>query len=149
MMNTLLLIDVQNDFHPGGSLAIPSANEDAQRIATFISKNSEAMSRIVETMDTHHELHIAHSGFWVDVDGNHPDPFTIISSDNIKTGKWKPIDKFASKFGYEEVEHGVDVKVFENKEVLSIQKRNYTKLIIFMFVCYKKTHLENFDTISL
>ena len=30
---TLLIIDPQNDFHPGGSLAIPTADEDAERIA--------------------------------------------------------------------------------------------------------------------
>ena len=30
---TLLIIDPQNDFHGGGSLQVPGADEDAQRIA--------------------------------------------------------------------------------------------------------------------
>ena len=45
-MTTLLLIDVQRDFH-GGSLAIPSASDDALRIASFIKKHSSSISRIV------------------------------------------------------------------------------------------------------
>lgn len=33
---TLLLIDQQVSFHPGGSLAIPTANEDAKRLSEFL-----------------------------------------------------------------------------------------------------------------
>jgi len=114
---TLLLVDVQNDFHPGGSLAIPTADEDAKRISSFIAKNTCKIDRIVETMDTHHELHVAHSGFWVDTDGNHPTPFTLISSEDIENGKWKPIGSLQVKCSYEEVEGGVNKKVFESSEV--------------------------------
>lgn len=114
---TLLLVDVQNDFHPGGSLAIPSADEDSERLATFLSKHWNKIDRIVETMDTHHELHIAHSGFWIDVNGNHPDSFTMISSNDIESGKWKPIDSLQVKFSYEEVEGGVNRNIFDKSEV--------------------------------
>eukprot|EP00597_Dinobryon_sp_UTEXLB2267_P010866 CAMPEP_0170100334 /NCGR_PEP_ID=MMETSP0020_2-20130122/1595_1 /TAXON_ID=98059 /ORGANISM="Dinobryon sp., Strain UTEXLB2267" /LENGTH=117 /DNA_ID=CAMNT_0010323207 /DNA_START=38 /DNA_END=388 /DNA_ORIENTATION=+ len=33
---SLFIIDPQVDFHPGGSLAVPGANEDSQRIADMI-----------------------------------------------------------------------------------------------------------------
>lgn len=89
-MTTLLLIDVQNDFHPGGSLAIPSAGADARRTAAFIRKHSSSISRIVATMDSHHKLHIAHPCFWTDADGAHPAPFTIISMEDVINGKWIP-----------------------------------------------------------
>ena len=89
-MTTLLLIDVQKDFHPGGSLAIPSAGADASRTASFIRKHSSSISRIVATMDSHHKLHIAHPCFWTDKDGAHPDPFTIISSEDVINGRWIP-----------------------------------------------------------
>ena len=36
MQNTLLIIDPQNDFHAGGSLAVPGADEDALRLAAWI-----------------------------------------------------------------------------------------------------------------
>ena len=63
-MTTLLLIDVQKDFHPGGSLAIPTASSDAQRTAQFIRQNASSIHRIVATMDSHQKLHIAHPCFW-------------------------------------------------------------------------------------
>lgn len=89
-MTTLLLIDVQKDFHPGGSLAIPSADADAARTASFIAANSSSISRIVATMDSHQKLHIAHPCFWTDAGGNHPDPFTLISSEDVESGRWIP-----------------------------------------------------------
>jgi nicotinamidase-related amidase len=89
---TLLLIDVQKDFHPGGSLAIPTAGEDAERIANAIRTNGGSIDRIIATMDSHHKLHIAHPSFWVsgDDEKRHPSPFTIISTDEIALGKWVP-----------------------------------------------------------
>ena len=89
---TLLLVDVQKDFHPGGTLAIPTADEDAKRIAKLITDHGSKIQRIVATMDSHLKLDIAHPGFWVSgKDGEtHPGPFTFISSQDIVDGKWKP-----------------------------------------------------------
>ena len=91
-MTTLLLIDIQNDFHPGGSLAIPSAASDAERTASFIRRNAESIDRIVATLDSHHKLHIAHPCFWTNAAGEHPAPFTLISSQDVMDGKWIPRD---------------------------------------------------------
>ena len=109
---TLLLIDVQKDFHPGGSLAIPAADADAERIAALIRQNARSIDRIVATLDTHLKLHVAHPGFWwknndtttsvasssatttepqqQQQQHRHPDPFTIISADDIRQGVWRP-----------------------------------------------------------
>jgi nicotinamidase/pyrazinamidase len=92
---TLLLVDVQNDFHPGGSLAIKEANEDADRLTKLLRTHRNKIDNIMATLDSHHKLHIAHPGFWVSGDGpgtRHPDPFTLISSEDIVSGKWKPLD---------------------------------------------------------
>jgi nicotinamidase/pyrazinamidase len=90
-VNTLLLVDIQRDFHPGGSLAIPTANEDADRIAALIRAHGPQLQRIVATLDSHHKLHIAHPQFWTNADGtSSPSPFTIISASDIESGKWKP-----------------------------------------------------------
>ena len=86
-MTTLILIDVQKDFHPRGSLAIPTANDDAERIAKFIRTNCQLIDRIILTLDTHPKLHIAHSCFWIKGNNDptvHPTPFTIISSSDIQ-----------------------------------------------------------------
>jgi len=93
---TLLLVDMQKDFHPGGSLAIDSANEDARRITDMIQRSmrdptSPSINRLVATMDSHHKLHIAHPKFWLHANDNqHPPPFTIITSSDIKNGVWRP-----------------------------------------------------------
>lgn len=91
---TLLLVDMQNDFHPGGSLAIPTANDDAKRISSIIRRSikNQEINRIVATLDSHHKLHIAHPSFWVSgEDGlTKPSPFTIISSADVESKKWKP-----------------------------------------------------------
>ena len=50
----LLIIDPQHDFHPGGSLAIPGADEDSARIAAFIDRHISAIDEIYVTLDSHH-----------------------------------------------------------------------------------------------
>lgn len=89
---TLLIIDPQNDFHPGGTLAIPTADEDAERIAKFIRKHVHRIERIVITLDSHQRIHIAHGIFWVNDAGEHPPPFTLISKEDVARGKWKAFD---------------------------------------------------------
>ena len=96
----LILVDVQNDFHPGGSLAVANADKDAERIASLIRRSirpkSSAIDRIICTMDSHNTLHIAHPGFWCSGEdyarGNivHPDPFTVITSGDVESKKWIP-----------------------------------------------------------
>ena len=49
----LLIIDPQVDFHPGGSLAIPTADNDSMRTAAFIRANISTIDRIFVTLDTH------------------------------------------------------------------------------------------------
>ena len=88
---TLLLVDVQKDFHPGGSLAIPTADEDAERIARLIRTHPHKINKIIATLDSHHKLHIAHPRFWTSPETNkNPSPFTIISHQDLLDGKWKP-----------------------------------------------------------
>ena len=42
------------------------------------------------TLDSHHFVDIAHPIFWKDGSGGHPAPFTIISAQNVETGRWTP-----------------------------------------------------------
>merc|ERR1712025_548696 len=85
----VFLIDPQQDFHEGGSLAVPGATADSERIASFLRANGHKIERIVVTLDTHHAMHIHTGPFWEDAQGNQPAPFTTISAEDVKTGKWK------------------------------------------------------------
>mmetsp|Transcript_7811 Transcript_7811/g.13163 ORF Transcript_7811/g.13163 Transcript_7811/m.13163 type:complete len:294 (+) Transcript_7811:100-981(+) len=90
----LLIIDPQNDFHPGGSLGVPGAIEDSQRTAAFIEKHIKDIDEIYVSLDTHHKLHIAHGPFWKNAEGESPAPFTQITNQEICDGKWVPrLDK--------------------------------------------------------
>jgi nicotinamidase-related amidase len=89
---TLLIIDPQSDFHPGGTLAIPTADSDAARIAAFIRKHMAHIDQIVITLDSHQRIHIAHGIFWVNDAGEHPPSFTLISSEDIAHGTWRASD---------------------------------------------------------
>jgi nicotinamidase/pyrazinamidase len=90
---TLFIIDPQTDFHPGGSLAIPTANEDAIRTAAFIRSHLAEINQLIITLDSHQRLHIAHGIFWTNNDGASPPPFTVIPSSDVASGKWKPRSK--------------------------------------------------------
>lgn len=91
MTNAFLIIDAQVDFcHPEGALFVPGANEDIDRIARLIHQYAHQIDHIVVTLDTHQLLDIAHPQFWQNAEGKHPDPFTVISAEDVKNGLWIP-----------------------------------------------------------
>jgi nicotinamidase-related amidase len=91
-MNTLLLIiDMQNDFcRPDGALYVRGAEKDVARLAKFISAHENKIDHIILTQDNHHVIDISHPGFWEDQNGNPPAPYTLINSENVQSGAWRP-----------------------------------------------------------
>ncbi len=87
-----LIIDPQNSFcHPSeGELFVPGADKDAERLSKLLERMSPAIDRIHVTLDTHHELDVAHPIFWVNNRGEHPAPFTTIGKKDVVNGEWKP-----------------------------------------------------------
>ncbi len=92
----LLTIDAQNDFvianGPGGekgALVVGGAADDMTRLAAFITKNQKRIDEIHATLDSHQSVHIAHPIFWVNSKGEHPNPFTVITADDVKNGTWR------------------------------------------------------------
>ncbi|GAB3706935.1 hypothetical protein GCM10027592_40620 [Spirosoma flavus] len=91
MKNAFLIIDAQFDFcHPDGTLFVPGADQDIERIATLIRKHTADIDYIVATLDTHHIMDIAHPLFWQNPYGEHPKPFTQITSAEVEAGEWLP-----------------------------------------------------------
>ena len=85
-------IDCQIDFMdlPGSALPVPGADQDMKRAAALATRLIPVLSDIVLTMDSHNVIDIGHSAWWVDNKGNHPSPFTIITSADLDAGKWRP-----------------------------------------------------------
>jgi len=90
----LLLIDFQVDFCEGGALPVPGALKDANRVATMIDRIGNDLYDIELTLDSHHRYHIAHALPWIDNNGNKPNPYTLISWDDVcgKNPRWKAVN---------------------------------------------------------
>ncbi len=92
MKQALLAIDPQRDFTcPDGSLYVPGANDDMERLSHFVQENGDTLESIFVTMDSHRTMHIAHPQFWQDNDGHHPAPFTTITHADVVSGRWKAV----------------------------------------------------------
>lgn len=82
-------IDWQNDFvDPKGSLYVNGADQDAHRFAQMILRLKDKITGIHATLDSHQLVHIAHPIWWINSKGEHPNPFTIISLDDVENGIW-------------------------------------------------------------
>ena len=85
-------IDCQVGFCvPGASLFVPGAVEDTKRTLGWLYKNLTQITALHFSLDTHRVYQIFHPAWWLSPSGTHPAPFTPISYDDVKSGKWKPI----------------------------------------------------------
>ncbi|RMD86159.1 MAG: isochorismatase [Calditrichaeota bacterium] len=91
----LILVDVQNTFcipdfelYVGGRSGT-GAVDDNRRLCEFIYRNLDVITQIVPTMDTHQPIQIFHSIFLINDQGEHPDPYTLISVEDIEQGVWR------------------------------------------------------------
>lgn len=92
MKTLLFIIDMQNDFcSPAGSLYVSGSEIDAARLVGFIRRNIASIDQIILTQDNHQVMDIAHPGFWINSDGEHPEPYTMITINDVETGKWKAV----------------------------------------------------------
>lgn len=90
----LIIIDGQNDFTeggkskagvdvPAGALPVGGGFAALERIADLIEKKGKFFDSIICTLDSHHYYHIAHPLPWVDSQGNHPSPYTMIAEADV------------------------------------------------------------------
>jgi len=85
----LLVIDPQHDFcAPNGNLYVKGADKDMERLANMVKRLGKKLDDIHVTLDSHHYIHIAHPVFWKNSSGAHPNPFTIISAQDVRDGTW-------------------------------------------------------------
>ena len=100
----LLLVDVQNTFCiPEFELYVAGrsgtgAVDDNRRLCEFIYRNLGEITQITATMDTHQAMQIFHAIFLVDEQGEHPAPYTNVTAEDARTGRWKFNPALASHF---------------------------------------------------
>ncbi len=101
----LLLVDVQNSFCiPGFELFVGGASgngavEDNRRLCEFLYRNLHRISLVIATMDTHQAMQIFHCIFFIDEKGDHPDPFAILTVEDIEQGRFKPHPEVMKNLG--------------------------------------------------
>lgn len=99
----LLLIDMQVDFiHPDGALSVPGAVEDTRRMVEWLYAHAGAITQIAASLDSHYTVQIFHPPWWGNAAGEHPAPFTPITSAEVKDGVWRPL--YAPEWSREYVE---------------------------------------------
>ena len=85
----LVVIDPQNDFcNPNGSLFVPGADKDIDRLAVMVQRLSTKLDDIHVTLDSHRKVDISHPMWWKDASGKRPGPFTLITAADLESGKW-------------------------------------------------------------
>lgn len=86
----LMIIDGQNDFcDPNGSLYVTGADEDTKRLALMIERLLPKLDDIHCTLDSHRKVDISHPMWWRDENGKSPSPFTLITPQDVESGKWQ------------------------------------------------------------
>jgi nicotinamidase-related amidase len=91
----LVVVDMQNTFcSPGFELFVAGrsgtgALDDARRVCEFVYRNLGLLTQIVPTLDTHQALQIFHPALLVDAAGRHPEPFTLVTAEDVAAGRWR------------------------------------------------------------
>lgn len=104
----LLLVDPQIDFiFQEGTLCVPGAVADTQRTIEWIYRNAGELTSISASLDSHTTFQIFYPTWWGNDKGEHPAPFTSITSDDIRKGTWRPLVDPAWSLRYvEDLEKG-------------------------------------------
>jgi nicotinamidase-related amidase len=103
----LLAVDVQNTFCiPGFELFVAGrsgtgAVDDNRRLCEFVYRNLGTITQIFPSLDTHHAMQVFHAIWLVDERGNHPEPYALISPDDVATGRWRVNGAVAEALGIE------------------------------------------------
>ena len=91
----MVVVDMQNTFcSPGFELFVAGrsgtgALDDARRVCEFVYRNLGSLTQIVPTLDTHQALQIFHRTMLVDGEGRHPEPFTLVTAEDVEAGRWR------------------------------------------------------------
>jgi nicotinamidase-related amidase len=103
----LLAVDVQNTFCiPGFELFVAGrsgtgAVDDNRRLCEFVYRNLGTITQVFPSLDTHHAMQVFHAIWLVDEDGNHPEPYTLVSPEDVESGRWRVNEAVAEALGFD------------------------------------------------
>lgn len=87
----LLAIDIQNDFMEGiGSLPVGGSKQDVARLTQWMYANMASLTQVMCSLDCHSIMQIFHADWWINNAQKHPEPFTLITYQDVIDGTWLP-----------------------------------------------------------
>ncbi|GKV66507.1 MULTISPECIES: cysteine hydrolase family protein [Sporosarcina] len=117
-------IDFQNDFMENGELGVPNSHQDIERVTKFLYQNLDKITTIALSLDTHGLQQIFHTSWWSDAEGNHPIPFTVITREDVESGRWKALEKQKESLDY----------------IIHLEHRGKKQLLIWPYHCIEGTY---------
>ena len=63
--------------------------DDNRRLCEFVYRNLGAITQIVPSLDTHRAMQVFHPVWLIDGQGKHPAPYTLVSAEDIESGRWR------------------------------------------------------------
>lgn len=89
----VILVDYQHDFvDPTGTLYVPGSQKDIARFLTWFYTNAHRITSIYASLDTHLPFQIFYGSWWKNPKtGEHPQPFTVITADDVSNMRWVPV----------------------------------------------------------
>ncbi|HEY6539876.1 MAG TPA: hypothetical protein VIZ18_03020 [Ktedonobacteraceae bacterium] len=89
----VVLVDYQHDFvDPSGTLYVPGSGADVARFLTWFYANAHRITTIYASLDTHIPFQIFYSSWWIEPrTGEHPQPFTVITGQDVNSRAWVPL----------------------------------------------------------
>lgn len=73
-----------------GSLGVAGSKNDVRRTIAWLYRNCEKVTRVMLSADDHTLQQIFFPCWWSDKRGNNPDPYTIITHDDVACEVWIP-----------------------------------------------------------
>jgi len=89
----VVLVDYQHDFvDPTGTLYVPGSQADVARFLAWFYTHAHRITTIYASLDTHIPYQIFYSSWWINPDtGEHPQPFTVITGQDVDNHTWVPL----------------------------------------------------------
>jgi nicotinamidase-related amidase len=132
----LLLVDVQNTFCvPEFELFVAGrsgrgAVEDNARLSSYLYRNLPRLTQVVVTLDTHTAAHIFHPVFWLDEKGEHPPPHTVLSREDVESGRWRVNPRVAAAVA---PRPGFDVEAWARHYVRRLDESGKYPLVVWPY----------------
>ena len=101
----VLAVDIQNTFCiPDFELFVAGrsgtgAVDDNRRLCEFLYRNLGEITQVFPSLDTHHAMQVFHAIWLVDERGDHPAPYTLVSAEDVATGRWRLNSTVAEALG--------------------------------------------------